>query len=449
MPGRTLSYHESPLRHVRLDTLVRLRWIAVFGQLAAVLVAHDAIHVAQFWACVGVIGIYAALNIFLSLYYSGNQRLAPLPIACLLAVDIVELATLLFLTGGLQNPFALLFLGPVLISATALPVRFTLVLAALAVACASVLTVAHFPLPWPREDGFEIPWIYVVGVWLAILLAIVYVTMYAWKITEESRKVTAALAAAELVLTREQHLSQLDGLAAAAAHELGTPLSTILLVARELERSVDASSPFAEDIRLLRTQAQRCREILGKLSEFPTPGGPLERMPISALLEDVVVPYRSDEIEIDVVLPSDGGPEPVGARNPATLYGLGNLVENAVDFARTRVEIAVSWSADSVWIVISDDGPGFPPEIMRRLGDPYVTSRRGRRRGSDVPGLGLGFFIAKTFLERSGATLSLQNRTFPQQGAIVRLYWRRSDFERLLTPVPADPPAVETLADTS
>ena len=449
MPSRVLAHHEHPLRHVRLDTLVRLRWIAVFGQSAAVLMAHDAIHVGQFWTCLGVIGLYAALNIFLSLRYRGDQRLAPKPIAWLLAVDIVELATLLFLTGGLQNPFALLFLGPVLISATALPVRLTLMLAALAMACASVLIVAHLPLPWPSEGGFELPLVYMVGVWLANLIAISYVTMYSWKITEESRKITAALAATELVLAREQHLSQLDGLAAAAAHELGTPLATILVVSREIELELDPASPLAEDVRLLRTQALRCRDILSKLSEFPSPGEPFERQPISALIEDAVAPHRSPEIVIDVILPSDGGPEPVASRNRMILYGLGNLVENAVDFARERVEIAVSWSADSVWIMISDDGPGFPSEIMDRLGDPYVTSKRGRRKGSEAPGLGLGFFIAKTFLERSGATLTLQNRTFPLRGAIVRLHWRRSDFERLESFLPAEPEPAETLAGTS
>lgn len=446
MPSRILAYHEHPLRHVRLDTLVRLRWIAVFGQSAAVLMAHDAIHVAQFWTCLAVIGLYAALNIFLSWRYRGDQRLAPKPIAWLLAVDIVELATLLFLTGGLQNPFALLFLGPVLISATALPVRLTLMLAALAVTCASVLMVAHLPLPWPGEGGFELPRIYMLGVWLANLLALTYVSMYAWKITEESRKITAALAATELVLAREQHLSQLDGLAAAAAHELGTPLATILVVTREIERELDPASPLADDIRLLRTQALRCRDILSRLSEFPSAGEPFDRIPISSLIEDVVAPYRDMEIAIDVILPSDGGPEPVGPRNRMILYGLGNLVENAVDFARERVEIAVSWSADSVWIMISDDGPGFPSEIMDRLGDPYVTSRRGRRKGSEAPGLGLGFFIAKTFLERSGATLTLHNRTFPLRGAIVRLHWRRSDFEHPLTPLVGEQTATEAVA---
>jgi two-component system sensor histidine kinase RegB len=439
MPDRSLAREDHPLRHVRVDTLVRLRWIAVFGQTTAVLVVHDGLDFEfLFWACIAVIALYASLNVALRIRFRGNERLEPHLAAWLLAVDIAELAVLLYFTGGLQNPFALLFLGPVLISATALPPRMTLMLGGLAIVCATVLMFVHYPLPWLGEENFELPWIYMVGVWLANLLAIGYISVYAWKIMEESRKLTAALAATDMVLTREQHLSQLDGLAAAAAHELGTPLSTILLTARELERELDPRSPHADDIRLLREQAQRCREILGKLTQMPAPGEPFERMQLSALIEEVVAPHRHEGIAIDVVLPSDGAPEPVGARNPAILYGLGNLVENAVDFARERVEVAVSWSADAVWVMISDDGPGFPPEIMDRLGEPYVTSRRGRREAGDKPGLGLGFFIAKTLLERSGATLTLHNRTFPQRGAIVRLTWNRSDFERLPGPAEAD-----------
>jgi two-component system sensor histidine kinase RegB len=436
MPTHSLAHHDHPLRHVRLDTLVRLRWIAVFGQTAAVLVVHDGLDFEfLFWTCLAVIGLYAALNVALRIRFRGNQRLEPHHAAGLLAVDIGELALLLYLTGGLQNPFALLFLGPVLISATALPARMTLMLGGFAIACTTVLMFVHYPLPW--DEDFTLPWIYMVGVWLANLLAIGYISVYAWQIMEESRKLTAALAATDMVLAREQHLSQLDGLAAAAAHELGTPLSTILLTAKELEREVDPASPHFADIRLLREQAQRCREILAKLTDLPAPGEPFELMRLSALVEEVVAPHRHFGIAIDVVLPSDGAPEPVGARNPAILYGLGNLVENAVDFARERVEIAVSWNDENVWLMISDDGPGFPPEIMDRLGEPYVTSRRGRREVSDTPGLGLGFFIAKTLLERSGATLTLQNRTFPQRGAIVRLTWSREDFERPPLPLSA------------
>jgi two-component system sensor histidine kinase RegB len=332
----------------------------------------------------------------------------------------------------------------VLISATALPPRITLMLAGFAAACATLLLFVHYPLPWSEEKPLDLPLVYVVGDWLSILLAIGYISGYAWQIIEESRKLTQALAATEIVLSRQQHLSQLDGLAAAAAHELGTPLSTILLVAKELERDLGPSSPHADDVCLLREQAQRCREILGKLTELPAPGEPFERMPLSALLEDVVAPHRHFGIKIDVVLPSDDTPEPVGARNPAILYGLGNLLENAVDFARERVEIAASWSTDSVWIMISDDGPGFPPEIMDRIGEPYVTSRRGRREAGDTPGLGLGFFIAKTLLERSGATLTLQNRTFPQRGAVLRLHWSRTDFERVPVRVAADQVSIAT-----
>lgn len=431
---------DEPLHHVRIDTLVRLRWIAVFGQLAAVLVVHDGFDFEfEFWRCLLVIALYAVLNIALRVRFRANQRLQPRLATWLLAVDIAEIALLLYLTGGLQNPFAYLVIGPVLISATSLPPRQTLVLAGFAIGCATALVFVHYPLPWPGED-LVLPQFYMIGVWLTILLSIGYISVYARQITQESRKLTAALTATELVLTREQYLTQLDGLAAAAAHELGTPLSTILVVAKELERSIEPSSPHAEDIRLLREQAQRCRVILGKLTELPAPGEPFEIMKLSALIEDVVAPHRGVGIKIDVVVPYGDPAEPVGARNPAILYGLGNLVENAVDFARERVEVAAAWDAETVTVVVSDDGPGFPPEIMGRIGEPFVTGRRPRRLRDedDTPGLGLGFFIAKTLLERSGASLALQNRTFPQRGAIIRLRWPRSDFEHRPVTMPVD-----------
>jgi two-component system sensor histidine kinase RegB len=265
------------------------------------------------------------------------------------------------------------------------------------------------------------------------MLAIGYISIYAWQIIEESRQLTDALAATELVLTREHYLTQLDGLAAAAAHELGTPLSTILVVARELEREIKPDSRFGEDIRLLREQAQRCRVILGKLTELPAPGEPFERMKLSALIEEVVAPNRGAGVAIEVEIAKDDPCEPVGARNPAVLYGLGNILENAVDFARERVQVTAAWTDDKVVVEVNDDGSGFPPEIIDRMGEPYVTSERGRRmRGNEMPGLGLGFFIAKTLLARSGAKISLKNKAFPQRGAIVRVRWKRADFERPL-----------------
>jgi len=429
------SFTDYPLRNVRLDTLIRMRWLAVFGQIAAVLMVNDGLdYDLPLWPCLAVIGLYAWLNIALRLRFRGNQRLEPDRYGWLLAVDIAELAVLLFLTGGLQNPFAFLFLGPVVISATTLPARMTLMLAAFAMVCATVLMFWHGPLPWyPSEEAQELPQPYMIGVWLALILCIGYISVYAWQVLGESRRLTEALTATEMVLSREQHLTQLDGLAAAAAHELGTPLSTIALVARELQKALGPDSPHAEDVKLLREQAQRCGDILGKLSQLPGGGEPFERMKLSALIEEVVAPHRNFGVAIAIAIRKEGGDEPEVARNPAIMYGLGNLVENAIDFARERVEIAADWSGDKVTVTINDDGPGFPPEIMDRMGEPFVTGRRLRQRAANEnPGLGLGFFIAKTLLERSGASLALENRQFPQRGAIVRVRWGRADFERPL-----------------
>src|SRR3984957_9823673 len=215
-------------RNVRLDTLVRLRWLAVIGQTTAVLVFVAGLDFdLPIWACLAVIALAAWLNVALRVRFRMTQRVEHDRAAWLLAFDIAELAILLFLTGGLENPFAFLFLGPVLLGATALPPRLALLLGGFAAACATVLIFVHYPLPWDSDEPLELPAIYTMGVWLSLLLALGFIGVYAWQLTEEARQLVNALAATELVLAGEQHLSQLDGLAAAAAHELGTPLSTI------------------------------------------------------------------------------------------------------------------------------------------------------------------------------------------------------------------------------
>ena len=296
-----------------------------------------------------------------------------------------------------------------------------------------MLIFFHYPLPWDSDEPLEIPAIYTMGAWISLLLALGFIGVHAWQLAEEGRQLADALAATELVLEREQHLSQLNGLAAAAAHELATPLSTITVIATDLDREIEPDSPYAEDVRLLREQAQRCREILAKLTELSTSEEPFGRMPLSALIEEVIDPHRNFGVEIDVMKAPSEAPEPIGRRNPGILYGLGNLIENAVDFAREQVTVATEWDAEEITVTMTDDGPGFAPEIMERIGEPYVTSRR---HGDQVGGgLGLGFFIAKTLLERSGATLTFQNRVAPDHGAVVRVQWGRSDFEQAAAPI--------------
>ncbi|ANV99025.1 ActS/PrrB/RegB family redox-sensitive histidine kinase [Bradyrhizobium icense] len=420
-----------PHRFVSLDTILRLRWLAALGQLTAIfIVAHGLEFDFPIIACVAVVGISALLNLALQIAFNPMQRLEPAYAAALLALNIVELAALLFLTGGLQNPFSFLFLGPVLISATVLPIRMTVGLGLLAVACASALVFFHLPLPWDSEDPLVLPPIYLFGVWLSIVLAIGVTSLYAFQATEEARKLSDALAATELVLTREQHLTQLDGLAAAAAHELGTPLSTIFLISRELEKTVEGNDQLASDLKTLREQAQRCRDILAKITQLSSSGAPFDLMPLSTLIEEAVAPHRDFGVAIRVRLAVAATREPVGARNPAILYGIGNILENAVDFARTTVDVNAWWNADTVEIVISDDGPGIAPDMLKRIGEPYLSRRRSAvEPHSARAGLGLGIFIARTLLERTGARVSFANRTFPDHGAVVRIVWPRARFE--------------------
>ncbi|MEH2530361.1 two-component system sensor histidine kinase RegB [Bradyrhizobium sp. AZCC 1588] len=420
-----------PHRYVRLDTILRLRWLAALGQLTAIfIVAHGLEFEFPVVACVAVVGISALLNLALQVAFNPMQRLEPVYAAALLALNIVELAALLFLTGGLQNPFSFLFLGPVLISATVLPIRMTVGLGLLAVACSSALVFFHLPLPWDSEDPLVLPPIYLFGVWLSIVLAIGVTSLYAFQATEEARKLSDALAATELVLTREQHLTQLDGLAAAAAHELGTPLSTIFLISRELEKTVEGNDQLASDLKTLREQAQRCRDILAKITQLSSSGAPFDLMPLSTLIEEVVAPHRDFGVTIRVRLAVAATREPVGARNPAILYGVGNILENAVDFARTTVEVNAWWNADTVEIIISDDGPGIAPDMLKRIGEPYLSRRRSAdETHRERAGLGLGVFIARTLLERTGAKVSFSNRTFPDHGAVVRIAWPRVRFE--------------------
>ena len=424
-----------PERHVRLDTILRLRWLAALGQLAAIFVVAQGLEFdVPVVPCLVIVAASALLNLALQIAFNPMQRLESRHAGALLALNIIELAALLYLTGGLENPFSFLFLAPVLISATALPVRLTVTLGLLAVACASVLVFFHQPLPWDSDEPLVLPPIYLAGVWFSIVLAIGVTSLYSFQVTEEARKLSDALAATELVLAREQHLTQLDGLAAAAAHELGTPLSTIVLVSRELEKAL-ADAPQADphvagDIKTLREQAQRCRDILSKITQLSATGAPFDRMKLSTLIEETVAPHRDFGVEIKVRIAVAGSKEPVGSRNPAILYGVGNILENAVDFARSEVEVNAWWNNDTVEIVVSDDGPGFAPDILKRIGEPYLSRRRG---SDDTPseraGLGLGVFIARTLLERTGAKVSFTNRIFPDHGAVVSVAWPRERFE--------------------
>jgi two-component system, sensor histidine kinase RegB len=436
---------------IRLRTLVRLRWLAVIGQTAAVVFVSFVLgYNLPVAACLAGIALSAVLNLYLAQRWRSGQILSTRAAGLLLAYDVVQLALLLYLTGGLENPFSVLFLVPVTVSATSLTLRWTVALGLMAFVFSSLLAFYHLPLPWKEGETFTLPPLFIGGLWIAIACGTAFSAIYARRMAEEAKMMSAALNATEMVLAREQRLSALDGLAAAAAHELGTPLATIALVAKELKRELPKSSAHAEDIDLLISQAARCREILSKLSNREQAEDTVyAHVKISSLLEDLVAPLRGSDVAIDVSCIAEGAetPEPVFLRNPGLAYGLSNILENAIDFAGKQVSVKATWTTNAISLRVLDDGPGFNEFIFDRLGDPFVTTRPGYDSAAEPSesggheGMGLGLFIAKTLLERSGASVQLSNRKSPEHGADIRLQWPRHLVDVATAAKPLDPKA--------
>ena len=418
---------------VSLRMLVFIRWVAVIGQAASVLLVHYGLGFElPILPALLVVGTSAALNIAASLPRQGPARLGDREAALYLGYDMLQLGLLLYLTGGLQNPFSILTLAPVTVAATILSWKSVIGLSALTVVAISLLAMFHLPLPW-YEAPPEPPALYVAGLWTALVSSTLFVTYYAWSVAEEARRMRDAFAATQLALAREQRVSAVGGLAAAAAHQLGSPLATIAVVAKELVRDLPPDSPYAEDALLLLSQSERCRMILADLAQQREGGEPFGRLPFSALVEAAGEPYRSGPGERRVAVDytkaagrdSDGDPipEPLVVQSPEIMHGLGNLIQNATQFAVNEVTVTVSWSEDSAAIDIVDDGPGFPQQVLARIGDPYIS---GRGTDSDQH-MGLGIFIAQTLLERTGAHLSFAN--LPEGGAQIVVEWRRALLE--------------------
>jgi two-component system, sensor histidine kinase RegB len=432
---------------VRLRTLCNLRWLAVGGQSAALFVVYFGFdYRLPFLACVFGIAASAALNTVLSFRYPPSHRLTNREATFYLAFDVLQLAALLYLTGGILNPFALMFLAPVVIAAATLNLENTLILGALALVSVSVISIVHKPLPWAAGETVDLPLLYQAGIWASLVIGIGFTSIYAWRIASEGVRMSAGLAATQLALAREHRLAALGALATAAAHELGTPLGTIAVVARELERALPENSPEVEDVRLLRAQAERCRAILARLAR-PEEAvlGVTARLPLGALLDDIAGPYRGEDVEIAIELGISDEPQPQVWRAPELLHGLANIIENATDFARSRVSVRAEWDASRLRVAVEDDGPGFAPEIFERIGEPYTTSRPGHHAlgeselgpGGEIgehEGMGLGFFIAKTLIEQTGGSVQAVNLD-GQEGALVAVSWPRGAIDGPAPPV--------------
>lgn len=404
---------------IRLQTLILVRWLAILGQFSAILVVryYFEFDIAFIYALLSVTPS-VAFNLFLTLNYPQGKRLENTQGALHLSFDVLQLLLLLSITGGIANPFSVFLLVPVTLSSTILGLGSTLFLGALTLVCITTLALVHLPLPWTAA-GPNIPSLYLTGVWLAESIGVIFIAFCSWRVAAESRQISDALAATQIALESERRLASLGGLAAAAAHRLGTPLSTINLVAKELARELPKKGPLGEDTALLVSESERCRDILRELSNqrlVEDIGSPFDILELPVIIELVIDGYRTGSPNITVVMNENSEPPKIQNRSEI-VHGLGNILQNAVDFAKDNVWVNVEWNESKFEVEFVDDGPGFAHSVLADPAEPYLSTR------SELGGMGLGLFIAKTLLGRTGGSVHFSNKT--GLGACVRVSWAR------------------------
>lgn len=416
---------------IRLRTIIWLRWAAIFGQLTALFAAEELYQLEfELGLFYIVIGASVLANLVAMFAFPENRRLSERENFFMVLFDLLQLGALLYLAGGLNNPFSILIVGPVAVSATVLSSVSTVILALITLIIASILTSSHYPLQTENGVVLSIPEVFIFGTWVAVVIAVLFLSVYVRRIASDANAMSDAYQAAQLALSREQKLTDLGGVVAAAAHELGTPLATIKLTSSELAEEFEQGSEHREDIDLIAAQADRCRDILRSMGRAGKEDTYIKQTPITAVVEDAASPHldRGKVVQLNE-RSIDGTVQPEVYRKPEIIHGLRNLIQNAVDFAASAIEIETSWSSEGVTVRIQDDGKGFPPSIIGRIGDPFMRRRPNERERSaktGYEGMGLGLFIAKTLLERSGAELTFSNARAENRsvkGALVSVYW--------------------------
>lgn len=426
---------------IRLRTIILVRWIAITGQVIALLVAQQVFHLElEYGLCYLAVGVSVIGNLISMFVFPENKLLSETENTFMILFDLLQLSFLLFLTGGLNNPFSILIVGPVTISASVLSVRSTTILATTAIVLVTLMLEFHMPLRMEQRFILRMPDMFLYGSWVAIVIAILFSSVYSRRVVSEMSSMSEALAATQMALAREQKLTDLGGVVAAAAHELGTPLATIKLASAELMDELEDHEDLYEDAALIRDQADRCREILRSMGRAGKDDLHLRKAPLTAVIEEAAEPHmdRGKAVLFEVASGQTGADRPPTIqRRPEIIHGLRNLIQNAVDFSRTSVWVESSWTDESIILRIMDDGRGYPSTVIGRIGDPFVRKRRSERDRKQRPGyegMGLGLFIAKTLLERSGAELSFANgsdggpqgtETPRPSGAIVEVVWPR------------------------
>jgi two-component system sensor histidine kinase RegB len=412
--------------HLDKKTLVSLRWIAIIGQLIAInfvyyyLKLELAIIAAHTIVLVGLI-----TNLILQFKIKKNQ-LKDLNSAFFLIYDLFQLTFLLYLTGGISNPFSFLMIVPTIVSSTFLSMGTTIILSTLTIISLFFLKNYHEILPGLDAYNISFPEYYLEGILISIIIGLIFLSYFGIRFSGETKKRTEASEKLKQVMAREYQLDSLGGLAAAAAHSLGTPLATILVVAKELKKELGDRSKHSKDLDLLVSQSKRCSDILRRISRKEIEDDQfINIVKVEDLLEEIIISFKeTSNVKIDLISNEDSNKINI-KREPELVYGLRNFIGNAVKFSKSRVKIFLRSNEKTIEIKINDDGPGIPEDIIEKIGEPYIKSKS--KELSSSSGLGLGTFLGKTLLERKNAKLVFR-RNEELGGALILISWRPEDF---------------------
>ena len=408
-------------------TLVFLRWIAIFGQIIAINLVFFVLKL-EFPITLAYIIIFAGLitNLFLQFGIKSIQ-LKDFYASIFLIYDLIQLSFLLYLTGGISNPFSILLIVPAIVSSTFLSVGTTMILGFLTISFLFFLTVFHYPLPGLSEYSFIFPKYYIVGLFIAIIIGLIFLSYFGVRFAGETKKRSEALNKLQQMISKEYELESLGGQAAAAAHSLGTPLATISVVATELKKEIGNNQNYSKDIDLLISQTRRCSEILKKISKKQIKEDQFfSFVKLEDLLEEIIISFKETSSKKISLTSADDKNKINIKRSPEIIYGLRNFIGNAVKFSKSEVSIILESDEKTIEVIINDNGPGFPEDVKTVLGEPYIKSKS--QEVSSNAGLGLGTFLGKTLLEKQHAILSF-SKDRKLGGASVKISWNVNNFK--------------------
>jgi two-component system sensor histidine kinase RegB len=414
---------------IKLLTLINIRWVAILGQFITISIVYFYFNFSfNIEYCYLLVLFSSFLNIFLQIRSKKTELLSNKQATFSILYDLFQLFGLLFLTGGLTNPFSILIVAPTTIAAGFLNLRSSILIGFLSTVLIIILSLFYFELPG-IENNYLFPKFYILGLALALCTTIVFLAIYSQRLAIESAQRSEAFNVLQQIFLREQELKSLGGLAAAAAHELGTPLNTISLVAKELKKEIGSNKKFNQDLDLLISQSKRCSDILKQISKNPyteKEDNFFDKASFKIIVHEVIDSLKDLSKKKIIINDDEYKKDYLITKKIEIIYSLKNIIDNALKFSSDKIEIFLLSNEEQLRIKVEDDGEGFSKQILGFLGDPYINKKD---LDKNKEGLGLGIFIAKVFLERLSAIINFYN--LEGKGAVVDISWQKKDLINL------------------